>query len=63
MIAPSLRAHVSTEMSRSAMILKEKRKAKEAVTWARGQGRGGKGPKGQGKDQAGNPKGPASSAG
>ncbi len=63
LIAPSLRAHVSTEMSRSAMILKEKRKAKEAVTWARGQGRGGKGPKGQGKDQAGNPKGPASSAG
>ena len=45
LMAPSLRAHVATELARDASILKEKRKAREAKheDKGKGKGRGGRG--------------------
>ena len=56
LIAPSLHAHVASELGKAASILKEKRKADEARSSSgRGRGRGDKSGRGRGNGGEGAP--------
>ena len=50
LIAPALRQHVSAELGRTAAILREKRKSKEALTWAKTQANDSRNGKKNGKN-------------